>query len=870
MEIILTHQNADFDAVASMLGAQKLNPDAVPILPTRQYASVREFLSLYRSALPFVAWDDFKAYEKVTRIILTDTYNRPEIEAVATDTPTLIIEHHSLERKLKSYETFTSEPVGAATTLLVERIRERQISLTSLEATLMALGIYADTGMFTYGGTTNRDMLAAAWLVQQGADLDTVRRFLNSPLTEEQQALLEVLLVDADNRQIMGHSISVCAAKTESYISNIAGVANALREVLDSSALFVLVSMPKHIQLVCRSASDGINVGELAQQFGGGGHPRAAAATIYKGELDTIAAEIWDYLMEHSSPAVRIADLMSYGLSTVQADEKIVDLVPRLRRIGHEGYPVLENGTVVGLLTLRDADRTLEHGLKDATVRDVMHSGNYSLSPDDPVSQLETLMVDSDWGQIPVIDSHQNLIGIVTRTDLIKHWRLSHPSVALEAPHIDVNSARFILGQHNIALIEIISEFAQSQNFSLYMVGGVVRDLLLERPNFDIDFVVEANAIDFAQALADKYGGRIYPYQPFHTAKWRLDETVAHNLGLPLSELPEHLDFATTRSELYEHPTALPTVYNSGIKLDLRRRDFTVNTLAVQLSPQRLMWRILDFYGGMADLEARLLRVLHSLSFVDDPTRILRAVRFSERLRFTIEPRTTELIQSALPMLHRITGERLQNELTLLLKEENAVRGLFKLQALGALPNIHPDFNVKPEIQTPFEQIQIDYPEWADDDIMLKWHLIMAQIPHEQVVKVARRLLFGMNKAEEMQATAQLVQNSAVLSNDDAKPSEIDALLSGHSAESLVAAWLYFEDAKVRQKIEHYYHVWRHVRPTIDGNTLRERGLQPGPEYRTILLRLRKAWLDGEIVHEADEQILLKQLIHEAYHDSTR
>jgi tRNA nucleotidyltransferase (CCA-adding enzyme) len=870
VEIILTHQNADFDAIASMLGAYKLNPEAVPILPSRQHASVREFLALYRNGLPFIAWHDFKAHEKITHITLTDTYNRLEIAGVATDTPTVIIEHHTLERRLKPYETFISEAVGAATTLLVERIREQKIKLNTLEATLMALGIYADTGMFTYGGTTNRDMYAASWLLQQGADLDTVRRFLSSPLNPEQQALFELLIETADNRQLMGYGITVCSAISETQIGSLTSVTTALREILDSTAIFLLVAMPNHIQLVCRSTHDAINVGELAQHFGGGGHPRAAAAAIYKGEITMIVSQIWDYLKEHIRPAVRIADLMSYGVLTVEADEKIIDLIPRLRRIGHEGYPVLEKGEVIGLLTLRDADKTLEHGLKEAKVREVMLGGNYTLSLDDPVSRLEEIMVDTDWGQIPVIDHQQQLLGIVTRTDLIKHWGQTHPTITPDPPRIDVNSARFILGKHNIALIELIAEFAQQQNIALYMVGGVVRDLLLERPNFDIDFVVEGSAIEFAQTLCNSFGGRIHPYHPFRTAKWRLDEEVAQKLGLPLAEIPDHLDFATTRSELYEHPTALPTVYNSGIKLDLRRRDFTINTLAVQLSPQHSMWRILDFYSGMADLETRLIRVLHSLSFVDDPTRILRAVRFSERLRFTIDPRTTELIQLALPMLRRITGERLQNELTLLLKEENAVRGLLKLEALGALPSIHPDFHVRPEIQAPFEQAKVDYPAWIEDEVLLKWYLVLAQIPYEKVVKVARRLLFGMNKAKGMQATAKLVQDSEILTRQTARPSEIDAHLSGLSTESLVTAWLWFDDAQIRQRIENYYQVWQHIRPTINGNTLSKMGLEPGPEYRKILENLRIAWLDGKVSNEADEQVLLKQLIHEVYDDRTR
>ncbi|MCA9915600.1 MAG: CBS domain-containing protein, partial [Anaerolineae bacterium] len=518
------------------------------------------------------------------------------------------------------------------TTLLVELIREERIPLSSLESTLLALGIYADTGMLTYGGTTPRDLQAAAWLLDHGAVLDTVQRFLTEPLNNQQQNLFEILLKNAESRSIQGYEVTLASATQEEVIGGISTVTTALSNTLDSDAVFVLVQMPKNIQLVCRSREDAIDSGELARELGGGGHPRAAAAAIYKGELSAIIAQIWDWSQQHIQPAVRVADLMSYGVQTVSADEPIAEGIARLRRIGHEGYPVLDANRVVGLLTLRDADKALEHGLKEATMRDVMLSGTVTLTPHDSVARLEEVMVASDWGQIPVVDEREQLIGIVTRTDLIKHWAQKHPARAPETPHIELASAEQILGISNIALIETVSALAQKSGLPLYMVGGVVRDLLLERPNYDIDFVVEADAITFVESLAATYGGDVHSYRPFGTAKWLLDETAAEKLGVKLEQLPDHLDFATARSELYEHPTALPTVYNSGIKLDLRRRDFTINTLAVQLSPQGAMWRVLDFYGGLHDLERGMIRVLHSLSFVDDPTRIIRAVRFAQRL----------------------------------------------------------------------------------------------------------------------------------------------------------------------------------------------------------------------------------------------
>lgn len=848
-----------------MLGAWKLYPTAVPVLPTRQHHSVSEFLTLYRNGLPFVRWHDLKVTETVGRIILTDTQIRQSIKNVPRDVPTLIIEHHPQERDMRPHETWAGEDIGAATTLVVEQIQAKKIRLSSLEATLMALGIYADTGMMTYGGTTPRDMRAAAWLMEQGAVLDTVQRFLSNPLNTRQQTLFDTLFDQAESRTIQGYEITLCSATIDEQLGGINSVTASLRDIWDADALFVLVKMPKNVQLVCRSKEDAIHVGELANHFGGGGHPRAAAATIYKGELDDVTREIWQYLQQHIRPAVRVGDLMSYGVQTVTADERIAEIIPRLRRIGHEGYPVLDDeAQVVGLLTLRDADRTLEHGLKTATVRDVMLGGNVTLTPDDPVALLEETMVTSDWGQIPVINHSNKLLGIVTRTDLIKHWVKVHPSKTPVEPHIELEDASDILGAPNVQLIQLLASAAQNHGVSMYMVGGVVRDLVLERPNYDIDFVIEGDGIAFAEHLQATYGGKVHSHKPFGTAKWHINEDVADALGLSLADVPDHVDFATARSELYEHPTALPTVYNSGIKLDLRRRDFTINTLAVQLSPAGNAWQLLDSYGGLADLETRLVRVLHSLSFVDDPTRILRAVRFSERLQFTIEPRTTELIQSALPMLSRITGERLRNELSLLLKEDDPTRGFLKLEVLGALRAIEPHFHVTPTLKEGFQALQAPLPDWIVDDVSLRWHLVLAQVDHAHVIDVSRRLLFSQRDSEAMHRSAQIIQQAQTLTGSNA---ELVNQLHAHGDTALAAIWLLRRDQRAR--IAHYRDTLRHIKPIIDGNDLKARGLPPGPEYRVILARLREAWLNGDVNNPDDEQQLLEEVIDEVYGDST-
>jgi tRNA nucleotidyltransferase (CCA-adding enzyme) len=858
VQIILTHENADFDAIASLLAAWKLNPAAIPILPERQNRNVAHFLALYQTGLPFVRQSDFHPH-KVEQAILVDTQRPPPVRGIKPDTSVHIVDHHLLADDLPGHFTAISEAVGAATTLLVEQIQQQGIPLLPLEATLLALGIYEDTGSLVYRDTTPRDLRAAAWLVEQQAALDTVRHFLTPPLTEEQQKLLDWLVSSVESRVIQGSTVMVSEAALDSYMPEISSVAHRLRDLLDPAALFVLVQMPDALQLVCRASEDTIDVGQVARFFGGGGHERAAAATIRDRTLAETIAILWRQVEAAIHPGARVADLMSYGVQTIEADRPVADVVRQMRRIGHEGFPVVENGRLVGLLTRRDADRAVEHNLGDLKVRAVMSGGTIAMRPDDPVSSLEQRMVDSGWGQIPVVDDSGKIIGVVTRTDLIKYWARTHPARRVPQMSVTLPEMESILGKPVAGLIERIAWQAQDAGVSLYMVGGSVRDLLLKRPNLDIDFVVEGNAIDFAHRLQKELGGQLSSYRPFGTATW----TPPGPNGLP-----DHLDFATARNEFYEHPTALPTVYSGSIKLDLLRRDFTINTLAVQVSPAAAFGRVLDFYGGLNDLQAGIIRALHSLSFVDDPTRILRAARFESRLGFQIEPRTAELIQTALPMLRRITGERVRNEMTLLLRENQPERGLLALQSRGALEAIHPAFRLDSRLSAQFERARNMSPPWpmeAPEPADLYWHILACGIPMASLADWCERLLFGKTMGDSLGDAARFEQNPDELRLT--RPSQIVARLDGISEVALLTVWLIIEADGIRANIRRYAAEWRHVRASTTGHTLRELGMKPGPCYRLILERLRDARLDGEVTSDAEENRLLQALIDGGFCD---
>lgn len=871
MHLILSHENADFDAVASMLAAHKLYPDGLPVLTERQNRNVASFLALYRNGLPFISRDDYQA-GRIRQITLVDARRPPQLRGVKPTTPLRIIDHHPLTDELGEHETFTGDEVGANTTLMVEMLQQHDITLTTLEATLLALGIYEDTGSLLYGRTTPRDIRAAAWLVEQGAALDTVGKFLEPPLNDEQQALLEMLITAGESRVIQGYTVIVAAAKLDHYLSEISSVAHRLREMLDPAALFVIVEMPEAIHLVCRSTDDAIDAGEIARAFDGGGHERAAAATLHGLSREQAVEKLWELVSQHIhvAPSVpRVRDLMSLGIRTIDASAHINDLVSRLRRIGHEGFPVVENGQIVGLLTRRDADRALEHKLGNVPVRDIMNSGSVTVTPDDTVLTLQQRMVESGWGQIPVVNSAGKLIGIVTRTDLIKHWARMHPTASTPPPEeVTDEQINSVLGVPAGTLIRAVAAHAQTSGVGVFMVGGGARDLLLGRRNLDIDFVVEGDAIAFADSLRARFGGDVNSFRPFGTAKWRLNAEAIEALGIPSAALPDHIDFATARNEFYEHPTALPTVYSGSIKLDLGRRDFTLNTLAVQLSPAALKGRIVDYYGGLRDLRGGVIRALHSLSFVDDPTRILRAVRFERRLGFTIEPRTAELIHTALPMLGRITGERVRNELTLMLREPEPEYTLLVLQERGILRAIHPALVIGEQIISQFERARsADRFVPVDDITDLYWHLIATHVEPAALSSVCERLVFARAKSRSMQQAVWLLRNADKLENPALSPSAIVEKLDEIPDLALFAVWISLENLFVQNRIQQYATNWRFVQAATNGDTLRDMGLPPGPCFGRLLHRLRSARLDGEVKDDGEEAALLHRLVEEGYCD---
>jgi len=861
-QLILTHENTDFDGLASQLAACKLYPQAMPVLPRRPNRNLRDFLTLYWDELPYVRYEDLPRRMEVERIILVDTQTLVTPKGMSEATAVQIIDHHPLSRDLPPTWTYTGEEVGATTTLLLERIIADGLPLTPVEATLLALGVYEDTGSLSYPTTTVRDLRCATWLVERGANLSVISDFLHHPLTDQQLELYDALLDSAEAIDFGGHTVVIAMAAAEGYVEEISTLAHKFRELYDPAGLFLLVDLGEHLQLVARSTTDAVDVGHITDHFGGGGHTRAAAALIRGLDLEMARQELLNYLARHIQPIDTVEQIMSHGVHTLPPDTTVDKAAEEMVRYGFEGFPIVdEAGGILGVLSRREIDRAQRLRLGAMPVSHYMTKGDIRVAPGDSVERLQQIMIQFGVGQVPVV-SDGEMLGVVTRTDLIKLW--AAPSHQPPRRREIAQKIEAALPGPLLHLLREASSLAQEMGYPLYVVGGFVRDLLLGEPTLDMDLVVEGDAIRLARRLGRRAGARTRSHRQFGTAKLILEGREAE-FGVP------SLDFATARMEFYAHSAALPEVELSSIKADLHRRDFTINTLAIRLD-SGYYGQFLDFYGGEQDLKEGLIRVLHSLSFIEDPTRIMRAARFEQRLGFSIEARTAELIDNALPMLSRVTGERIRHELYLILREREPERVLSRLGGLHILAEIHPRLVWREEFCACFEQLRqtVATGTWAvepeeDGRPGPASYLALLTYPlsRSELEAFAARLKIFRTDLSLLRQVLDLKENESRLAQPKISNRELYALLRFSSSTARMIQWLCTDSERVRQRLRLYEAELRQVQLAVDGEYLKKLGLKPSPLFSRLLNAVRDARLDGEIHTEEEERALVDSLLEQ-------
>ena len=397
---------------------------------------------------------------------------------------------------------------------------------------------------------------------------------------------------------------------------------------------------------------------------------------------------------------------------------------------------------------------------------------------------------------------------------------------------------------------------------SLYLVGGVVRDLLQKQENWDLDLTVEGNGIAFAQLVAERYGAGLEVFERFATARLVFQD------GLKM-------DIATARRESYAQPAVLPTVQPASIEEDLSRRDFTINAIAVQLDPPQF-GRVLDPYGGQRDLRARMIRVLHAGSFQDDPTRILRAIRFEQRFGFRLERTTVRLLAQAAStnLIQQLSGPRLQNEILLLFAEHDPVRAIERLWQLKLLRFLHHRLCYTTNVKQVVTAVPKALAWWArrfPDSVIHRPIVYLMALSSESsagvVAAMIRRLALSREQAKHMSAGGRRVDHALKRLTDKGtvRPSQVYRLLADFSDEGrvlLLAKQLGAQHGVRLNLLKRNLVTYvknKAVKTALTGRDLQTMGLQPGPQYKTILGQLLDARIDGMCTTEADERAFVQK-----------
>ncbi len=427
MELIAQHENMDFDALAASVAAQKLHPSAVIGLGRTVDKSVREFLALHEERFPTARIDHLEL-DEVDHLIVVDVRDRRRLRHIArllarADAGSLrvdVYDHHPASEADLVGEIDVVAPVGAVTTLLVERLHERGIAIDAVEATLFALGIYADTAALTAGGTTSRDALAVAWLLDRGASLAMINRYLEAPFTDAQRRVLAEVLAKVEVTEIAGAPVGIAIVRLERHAEGIDEVTTEALRLLAHGALFTIcVVKGKKIEVVGRSRSALLDAGAALRAIGGGGHRGAGSAVVKGGDPSRIADALRSALSAAPVRTRVVADVMSSPVRTVAPELPLDDLDERLDAWGHGGAPVVRDGTLLGVVSHAEIERARESGRGRLPVSSHMRSPPETTTPEAPLEDALAQLVDTGVGRLPVLRGGK-IVGIVTRTDLLR------------------------------------------------------------------------------------------------------------------------------------------------------------------------------------------------------------------------------------------------------------------------------------------------------------------------------------------------------------------------------------------------------------------------------------------------------------------
>lgn len=786
-KVIILEEGADLDALSCAYGLLLLYEDAYLLRPSYLSKRASEVLSSFS--------DRFRTLEELPEkfdLLLVDSHNYEEYLKSFGDRirDIYIYDHHP-----KAPKGFKGkvDSVGSCTTLVVEELMEKGVEIDSLSATLLALGIYEDTGMLTYEGTTYRDAKAIAWLLEKGLNLNLLRKSLSGGISKEEIDLLSKHMISLESIYVDGKRISLVVLRMEEYRPDILSLLYELKEIKESSAFFVIVEAGGKSYLFGRSIRGEFDVSSVLESFGGGGHEFASA-----GKFEGVPAErlksLLEALLKGEKVPLKVKEIMSYPPFLIHEDMDVGLALLELTQRNYAGSPVInDEGKLVGIVYKKNLLKAQRHGIK-GRVKDFMVEEFHTLGPEDFIWKAEEIL--SKYGEklIPVVEEDR-VVGVITRMDLLHAYR----------KHIQglrATERKITLPEDIRRLLEEIGQEARELGYKVYLVGGVVRDLLMRKRIWDLDLVVEGDAIALACKLGEKWQVNCHTFQEFGTAHMKYKDYK--------------LEFATTRRETYPHPGSYPVVEWATLREDLLRRDFTINAMALSLNPEDF-GTLIDYFGGLRDLKDGIIRVLHPMSFVEDPVRILRALRFAGRFGFKLSKSTEKLLKKAvsLELLKKAPRGRILNELRLALREERLLEILRLYKRYGILEQIIEGFVFKPDMENLLEKLKdivswhkIEFPQEALD---YGWVFLLLLLKDTNGEDLLKDISAPSWVRESYKLMKENLHNLISKLQKAQRPSEIYLLLKGKPTALLLILMLY-----QKEKVKLYMERLRFIKVDVE------------------------------------------------------
>jgi tRNA nucleotidyltransferase (CCA-adding enzyme) len=575
-------------------------------------------------------------------------------------------------------------------------------------------------------------------------------------------------------------------------------------------------------------------------------------------------------------------EIMSRPVRFIDAETPVTNALVTAQRYGHSGICVREDGRVVGIVARRDLDKAIRHGLGHAPVKGVMTRNISFARAATGVDELRRLMVAGNLGRVPVVKDEayeaalrdksaqvEDVIGIATRTDVLAAYQGRWEQEQSQAAQPQVYAIQ-ALADHPFFGKLFTACQALSEDFAgVYLVGGFVRDLLLEQPNADVDIAVEGDGIQFGTRLAAQLGGRVRAHRKFKTAVVLLPPSVLGEAPswLRATDEPFHVDVATTRTEFYDYPAALPRVEHASIRQDLFRRDFTINAMAISLRG-RDFGTVIDFFGGFRDLREGVIRVLHNLSFIEDPTRIFRAVRYENRYGFRMDEQTKNFAKSCVDMhlVGDLSSVRLRDELTALLSEAHVEWTLGRLFELGVAREVHPKLATGPRTIALVTRMDELVEELDIQDEVVPWRLRLAAVTrnmeHEELYLWLEQLKIKRSDSSVIRAGVIIAPLLAsTLSRDNMSDWEIFRSLRSDPLEALVLALAGMDEGPAAERLRRFITDIRHRTLSVSGADLLSMGVKKGPAVGRLLERLRELRVNEQVKGREAELAAARDLV---------